>query len=62
MSICERCQGNGELVVDWEKYLHPVSLAEEESSVIECPDCHGYGRWPWEDDPHFGGRFSWELR
>lgn len=43
MGTCERCQGNGELVVDWEKYLHPASLKEEESSVVECPSCHGYG-------------------
>lgn len=44
--VCERCQGNGEIVVDWETYLHPTSLAAEEKSVRECPDCYGYGRTP----------------
>lgn len=46
METCERCQGNGEIVVDWEKYLHPETIAEEESSVAECPDCDGEGRVP----------------
>jgi len=41
---CERCQGNGEIVVDWETYLHPPSLAAEEKSVMECPDCNGEGK------------------
>lgn len=40
---CVRCQGNGEIVVDWDKYLHPANLAEEEASVAECPDCNGRG-------------------
>lgn len=40
---CERCQGNGEIVIDWETYLHPVNLAAEEASVAECPDCNGEG-------------------
>lgn len=42
--MCERCQGNGEIVLDWPKYLHPANLAEEESSVDECPDCDGTGK------------------
>lgn len=41
--MCERCQGNGEIVVDWEAYLHPVDLAAEERSVAECPACDGEG-------------------
>lgn len=40
---CERCQGNGEIVLDWETYLHPRDLADEERSVAECPDCDGAG-------------------
>ena len=43
---CERCCGNGEIVLDWEQYLHPVNpvnLAAEEASVAECPDCNGDG-------------------
>ncbi len=41
--VCERCQGNGEIVLDWDAYLHPASLAVEENSVAECPDCDGEG-------------------
>lgn len=40
---CNRCQGNGEIVLDWEAYLHPANLAAEEASVAECPDCNGEG-------------------
>jgi DnaJ-class molecular chaperone len=40
---CERCQGNGEIVVDWESYLHPIDRVAEEKSVAECPDCDGTG-------------------
>lgn len=43
-ATCGRCQGNGEIVLDWPKYLHPANLAEEESSVDDCPDCDGTGR------------------
>ena len=41
--MCQRCMGNGEIVLDWGQYLHPVSLAAEEASVAECPDCDGDG-------------------
>jgi hypothetical protein len=41
--MCERCQGNGEIIIDWETYLHPPNLAAEEKSVAECPDCDGEG-------------------
>lgn len=43
---CERCQGNGEIVTDWDAYLHPANLAAEENSVTECPDCGGTGKNP----------------
>jgi hypothetical protein len=43
---CERCQGNGEIVKDWETYLHPASLEDKERSVAECPDCDGTGSHP----------------
>lgn len=42
--LCERCQGNGEIVLDWATYLHPQNIEAEERSVAECPDCYGYGR------------------
>jgi DnaJ-class molecular chaperone len=43
METCKRCQGNGEIVTDWDSYLHPANLAAEENSVAECPDCDGEG-------------------
>jgi DnaJ-class molecular chaperone len=39
--ICQTCQGNGEVVTDWNAYLgvdQPMSDA-----VAECPDCCGAG-------------------
>lgn len=41
--MCETCQGNGEIVTDWERYLHarPGDVGDE--AVAECPDCGGTG-------------------
>lgn len=40
---CETCQGNGEIVTDWNRYLHchPGDLGDE--AVADCPDCDGRG-------------------
>lgn len=41
---CERCQGNGEIVTDWDRYLnsHEGDIGDE--AVAECPDCNGSGK------------------
>ena len=39
---CTRCMGNGEIVTDWDAYLHPPKDATEEA-VADCPDCDGTG-------------------
>lgn len=43
MAMCTTCQGNGEIVTDWERYLHakPGDIGDE--AVAECPDCGGRG-------------------
>lgn len=41
--ICERCQGNGEIVTDWERYRHPLDGDVGDEAVAECPDCSGTG-------------------
>lgn len=41
---CDRCQGNGEIVVDWEKYLHPPVGDKGDGAVAACPNCDGTGR------------------
>jgi len=41
--ICERCQGNGEIVTDWERYRHPRLDDKGDEAVAECPDCNGNG-------------------
>lgn len=43
---CERCQGNGEIVTDWERYLHPRVGDVGDEAVAECPDCDGEGELP----------------
>lgn len=40
---CERCQGNGEIVTDWERYLHSHEGDIGDEAVAECPDCGGEG-------------------
>lgn len=40
---CERCQGNGEIVTDWERYKHPHKGDVGDEAVAECPDCNGTG-------------------
>jgi hypothetical protein len=40
---CERCQGNGEIVTDWERYRHPHENDVGDEAVAECPDCNGEG-------------------
>ena len=37
--FCERCQGNGEIVVDWARYLNPLEGDEGDEAVAPCPDC-----------------------
>lgn len=41
--ICQRCKGNGEIVVDWDRYLHPGPDDPDDAGVAECPDCDGVG-------------------
>jgi hypothetical protein len=38
---CERCQGNGEIVCDWEAYLHPPEGAAGDAGTETCPNCCG---------------------
>lgn len=40
---CDRCQGNGEIVTDWERYRHPHDGDVGDEAVAECPDCNGEG-------------------
>lgn len=47
---CDRCQGNGEIVTNWERYLHPAEGDIGDESVAECPDCCGTGRAALSDE------------
>lgn len=40
---CQTCQGNGEIVTDWERYLHAHKGDIGDEAVAECPDCNGQG-------------------
>ncbi len=41
--ICDRCCGNGEIVIDWDRYLKPLDGDIGDEAVRECSDCDGYG-------------------
>lgn len=43
LAPCETCQGNGEIVTDWEHYLRPRKGDVGDEDVAECPDCDGRG-------------------
>lgn len=45
---CPRCAGNGEIVTDWEEYLHPPKGAPGDHATAECPDCGGTGKIDYE--------------
>jgi DnaJ-class molecular chaperone len=40
---CARCQGNGEIVLDWDRYLSPRCGDKGDEAVASCPDCDGTG-------------------
>ncbi|NTA79935.1 hypothetical protein G6L13_05480 [Agrobacterium tumefaciens] len=40
---CKRCQGNGEIVTDWDRYKRPHEGDIGDEAVAECPDCGGEG-------------------
>lgn len=42
--ICQRCQGNGEIVTDWDRYKNPRPGDVGDEAVAECPDCDGTGK------------------
>lgn len=40
---CQSCQGNGEIVTNWERYKHPSPRDRGDEAVAECQDCDGRG-------------------
>ena len=40
---CQTCQGNGEIVTDWDRYLHGEDGDKGDEGTAECPDCGGDG-------------------
>ena len=40
---CQSCQGNGEIVTNWERYKHPSPGDRGDEAVAECQDCDGRG-------------------
>lgn len=44
--MCVHCQGNGEIVTDWGRYLQPRAADIGDEAVAECPDCDGVGFVP----------------
>lgn len=43
LTACVTCQGNGEIVTDWERYLNARRGDVGDEAVTECPDCDGRG-------------------
>lgn len=49
-TTCATCCGNGEIVTDWDRYLHAHDGDTGDEAVEECPDCCGQGETTDEDD------------
>ncbi|QTH19740.1 hypothetical protein HRJ34_15330 [Rhizorhabdus wittichii] len=58
---CETCQGNGEIVLDWDVYLHPPEDAPADAGVADCPDCDGTGKVDAPDHPAENAKSSGEV-
>ena len=43
-AMCQTCQGNGEIVTDWDRYMKGNTDANGDEAVAECPDCNGSGK------------------
>lgn len=43
LRTCCRCQGSGEIVTDWDRYIQPRPDDKGDEAVTECPDCGGEG-------------------
>lgn len=41
---CSRCAGNGEVVTDWDEYLHPPEGSDGDHATEACQICNGTGR------------------
>lgn len=40
---CDTCQGTGEIIVDWCRYLDPRPDDKGDEAVAACADCDGTG-------------------
>lgn len=43
---CPTCCGNGEIITDWNRYLHSFPDDKGDEAVADCPDCDGTGLIP----------------
>ncbi|WP_300573439.1 hypothetical protein [Phenylobacterium sp.] len=49
---CVACQGNGEIVTDWSRYLGPAQPGDQgDEGTSPCPDCDGVGSVPLAPPP-----------
>lgn len=47
---CPDCDGNGEIVTDWERYMHSLPGDKGDEAVADCPNCDGRGWRPMTDE------------
>lgn len=47
---CERCNGTGEIITNWERYVHPLPGDKGDEAVADCPDCDGRGHFDITED------------
>lgn len=47
---CKTCCGNGEIITDWDRYLHGHEGDVGDEGTADCPDCDGIGFTPPPED------------
>ena len=51
---CQRCCGNGEIVVDWDRFIMSEPGDRGDEGIAVCPDCDGFGSVDDESEEHHG--------
>lgn len=50
-TICNTCNGTGEIITNWNGYMHAETKKEREEAVQSCEPCEGTGAIEIQSEP-----------